>query len=51
MENQRRMKELHIEIQKQKLELNKSAEVRQQKFEEMFLHTQQKTTKIVRVIE
>ena len=35
------MEELRIEIQRQKLELDKSTESRQQKFEEMFLRTQQ----------
>ena len=41
MENQRRMEKLRIEIQRQKFELDKSAKIRQQKFEEIFLHTQQ----------
>ena len=34
------MGELHIEIQGQNLELDKSAKIRQQKFEEMSFHTQ-----------
>ena len=40
MENQR-MEKLRIEIQRQKLELDKSAEIKQQKFKETFLCTQQ----------
>ena len=40
------MEELHIEIQRQKLELDKSAAIRQQKFEEMFLCTQQEQEKL-----
>ena len=36
MQSQGRMEELRIEIQRQKLELDKSAEIRQQKFEECF---------------
>ena len=46
MENQRRMEELRIEIHRQKLELDKSAEIRQQKFEEMFLRIQQEQEKL-----
>ena len=34
------MEELRIEIQRQKFELDKSAVIRQQKFEVMFLRTQ-----------
>ena len=46
MENQRSMEELRIEIQRQKLELDKSAEIMPQKFEEMFLRFQQEQKKL-----
>ena len=45
------MEELLIEIKKQKLELDKSTEIRQQKFKERFLHTQQEQKKIVRATQ
>ena len=41
------MGKLRIEIKKQKLELDKSAEIRQKRFEEMFLRTQQEHEKFL----
>ena len=51
MENQRRIEDLCIEIKRQNLEQNKSAEIRQQKFEEMFSSYLAKTGKIVPAIK